>query len=436
MKLFQFGPSINPDPPPQCSQMSPNTLRGFLELLRSRPIQSFISPLSRLSVVCGNESADFDSVASALSYAYFDYLYKQEQGQQEHTPLIPLINIPREDLKLRKDIIYMLTEQYQISEDLLYFHEDLVHWISTFPKLTIDAILVDHNQLVNKSKDLIDNVIGIIDHHEDSGMYMDVTPRIIKVTGSCTSLVFNYWNGLIGNKLALRDMIKFMYGAVLLDTANFKHKVEDSDREALKHYKEADDTVDILSGNHIETNRMEQDTFFKTLKKAKKDIKVLSVRDIIRKDYKQFQFPLGSAPTPETSQLTIGIGSMVKSLKWLYKEYKGIEQFRSQCESFREEFQLDLLIIMSSFNNKESGSFTREMAIVCDATRVDITNALIYGMTPLLNLQPWDKDHQPSQSTTTTATTTQTHHWEFQQLNVEASRKQVVPAIKAVLEQL
>ncbi|CAL9736929.1 polyphosphatase [Monosporozyma servazzii] len=400
--------------------MSVSTLRQFLEFINSRSINSFITPASRLSIVCGNESADFDSVSSALSYAYFDYLYQVQTSQLNNiTPLVPVINIPHEDLKLRKDITFMLEKEYSISEDLLFFHEDLIRWKTENNGLQIDAVLVDHNELVNESKKLIDNVIGIIDHHEDLGLYTDAKPRIVQVTGSCTSLVYNYWNGKIEDKSAMNDMIKFMYGAVLLDTANFKHKVEDPDREAVKSYQlfESESKMNLLSQDGKDTFSQEQ--FFKTLKKAKKDITGLSVRDIMKKDYKQFEFNVGSTG----KSITVGIGSMVKSLKWLYKEYNGVEIFREECEKYRKEFNLDVVVVMSSSNDKKTGSFNREMALVSSPENQALVMKMIDAMTPILQLEP--HKHIP------TATC-----WEYKQLNVDASRKQVVPCIKRVLEQL
>lgn len=414
-------------------QMSVSNLKGFLELLKSRPVSSLfttVSPsLNQIKIVCGNESADFDSVSSALSYAYFDYLY-QEQSQNSKTviPLVPIINIPREDLKLRKDIVYMLTNQYSITEDLLYFREDLIKWrAENQGRLTIDSILVDHNELVNDSLDLIDNVSGIIDHHEDIGKYQDAIPRIITVTGSCTSLVYNYWAGKLRDQGAIKDVIPLLYGAALLDTANFKHKVEDPDRIALANYKlfgtGNNNEVDAMDVNKVDQY---QETLFKDLKKAKKDIKGLSVRDVIRKDYKQFEFPIGD--NKDGKILTVGIGSMVKSLKWLYKEYKGQDNFHAECERFREEFQLDLVVVMSSFNNKDNNNeFTREMVLVSSKPCEQITSELVAGMTPILQLSP-----RRGKDTAQLAP----NCWQFDQRNVEASRKQVVPYMKQVLSSL
>lgn len=431
--------------------MSVPTLRGFLESLKSRPIQSYIQPhLNLLNVVCGNESADFDSVSSALSYAYFDYLYKQQQEKKQlhverstlnekYIPLLPVINIPRGDLKLRKDIMLMLNKEYHISEDLLFFQDDLITWKSD-KHLTINAVLVDHNELVNKSIELIDNVTGIVDHHVDSNLYMNANPRIVKVTGSCTSLVMNYWYNLIEDKLSMVDMIKFMHGALLLDTANFKHKVEAPDRIALNYYKQITSGLEVntVMFNKIDFNSSENDKLFKTLKKAKKDIKGLSVSEVIRKDYKQFVFHLNGS---NDDKMTVGIGSMVKSLKWLHKEYDGINRFRKECELFREGNCLDLLVIMSSYNDKTQNMFTREMGLVCSNEKKDIVLSMIDGMTPLLKLEPWRSDNDDDGGDNAYLNNREglfapSCFWELKQLNVEASRKQVVPIMKQVLEHL
>lgn len=90
------------------------SIKSYLTNLRQQlKSKSLNSPLT---VVTGNQSADMDSVVSALTFAYFSNLHSKQY-------IIPLINIPRRDLKLRRDIVTLL-DYYSITEDLLFFVED------------------------------------------------------------------------------------------------------------------------------------------------------------------------------------------------------------------------------------------------------------------------------------------------------------------------
>ena len=51
--------------------------------------------------------ADLDSIASAIAFAY---LQSQVAPDRESTAYLPLVNIPRADLKLRTDCLWLLTD--------------------------------------------------------------------------------------------------------------------------------------------------------------------------------------------------------------------------------------------------------------------------------------------------------------------------------------
>ena len=130
-----------------------------------------------------------DSVVSALTFAYFTNLQSTDKF------IIPLINIPKDDLRLRKDIVKLLS-YHSITEDLLYFVEDFEKLSQDSNKVLVN--LVDHNniqgdELHKAYDDGKIEIVGILDHHADEGEFLKADPRIIRTCGSNSSLVFNYF---------------------------------------------------------------------------------------------------------------------------------------------------------------------------------------------------------------------------------------------------
>ena len=376
------------------------SIRGFFKFLKYNHLKK-VGEKSVLNIVSGNEAADFDSVASAIAYAYFSFTRDSIQV------VIPIINIPRADLSLRRDVVYVL-DKLGIDEDLLFFEEDLKLFRTQFEK--INSVLVDHNVVSNGIETCIDEVIGIIDHHKDSGLYLDVKPRIVQITGSCSSLVFKYWNDKINNLNVMKEVIPLMLGAVLIDTSNFQYKVETLDLEALEFYKSINPTL-------------ENDHYFEELKTAKDNIKNLSIRDVLRKDYKQFTF------NKSAKQLTVGIASIVKSLDWLYKEYNGQPNFQADCEKFAIDMKLDIFFIMTAYS--EDSDFKRELVAIPTRNNLSLSNQIIEKVTGHLGL-----NIPNGYSISSIGTQTGETYKSFTQSNILASRKQVAPYLEEAFDSL
>ena len=176
-----------------------------------------------------------------------------------------------------------MLDSHSISSDLLYFKEDLRNW-SKLPSCDINCVLVDHNDIPHTNKDVLLNVVGIVDHHKDVGLHTESVetfsgPRIIQTAGSCSSLVFDYWFKISKSNeqacAAIKDVVPLLLGALLIDTDDMKHKVEHIDTVALEEYKK-------LSQESVDTNRL-----YQKLREAKDDINGLYFHDILRKDYKE-----------------------------------------------------------------------------------------------------------------------------------------------------
>ena len=385
------------------------SLHAYLDLIRSVATRA---EAKTIRIVCGNEASDFDSVASVLAYSFFCYL----SNPRNANPIVPVVNLNKNDLKIRKDIVLGL-QRVHITEDQLFFLEDLRRWKQT--NTSIEAVLVDHNEVVNEAKSCIDKVIGVIDHHLDAGLYQDAEPRIIQVCGSCTSLVFKYWYERISKLIdtggeGVQDVILLSLGALLLDTANFKQKVEKIDR----------DTMAIYERLMPDINRTQ---LFKELKKAKKDISGLSVKQVLMKDYKQFEFTCPKAGGSST--VKIGISSLVKCIDKLYDIYDGIDPFRNQCIAFREERNLDALMLMCSWTDNND-IFRRQLVSVPSDNSRNLVVEAIKNVRDQLNLEV------ATLAATSTQSKTPDDYTTFEQLNTKASRKQVVPLLKQAFETL
>ncbi|KAL6943170.1 hypothetical protein ACO0RG_002158 [Hanseniaspora osmophila] len=333
-----------------------------------------------------------DSVMSALTYAYYSYLKRPEQ------PIIPVLNIPKEDLKLRKDIIYVLSKKANISQgdNLLFFIKDIANYKQE-KKLNIHAVLVDHNKLEGEAELVVDEIVGIIDHHEDSGTSRDSIikyhgPDIIKVTGSCSSLITNYWARQLNNDLsAMKNTVELSLAAVLIDTNNFQYKVEAPDEEAFRIYKSQ------LSPTYS------LEKYFDEIKKEKNNLDGLSISDLLRKDYKQFEF----------GGYRVGMSAIVKPTSWLIEQY-GADEIVHDCNEYSRE--MDVLILLTSF--MEKGNFHRELVIVTKNNQLQ--SQILKGIESPLKLEALQE--------------TGFGYTVYNQKNTESSRKQVAPAVKNAIE--
>lgn len=392
------------------------SIKAFLESLSALPQNKQL-----LKVVTGNQSADMDSVVSAITYAYFHH-----QSHPKEEPILPLVNISREEFRLRKDIVLLLGK-HDISSTQLFFLDDIRQFTLLSKDNHLDVVLVDHCNLqgellteLYEEKRL--RVSGIIDHHADEGVFLDAVPRIIQSNGSCSALVFNFWNKQIG-PIFDKDAVLLLLGPLLIDTSNMQQKVEQGDIDAFTQYSK----VLVESESLLQTASIDPSTFssvFSELKTAKKDLKGFSLYDILRKDYKQFKFS-----SKNGTKVSVGFSSIGKSLSWVLTKYSVSEVIES-LQKMSLAFHLDVVVITSSFTQKDTRIYTREF---CFST----TDSSLENIASLATeLQLNTGFYQDASVANTLAEINQSVIFKvYNQQNTAASRKQVVPAIKEVIEQ-
>jgi exopolyphosphatase len=147
---------------------------------------------------------------SALSLAYL------EQLKSDTISYIPLLNIPREDLSLRGDIVWAFN-RFGVDNTNLVFVSDL-----DLEKDQSDIILVDHNALASSQLFLNSRIIGIYDHHKDENTFLTVLPRVIEPIGSCCSLIVSQWMRSNLTQYLSTDISMLLLSAILIDTINLE----------------------------------------------------------------------------------------------------------------------------------------------------------------------------------------------------------------------
>lgn len=388
-------------------------VKSFLESLR--PISK---TASLFRFVTGNQSADMDSVVSAISYAYFYHVKSPSEP-----PLLPLVNIPREEFRLRRDIVLLL-KAHNITDQDLFFLED-VQSLTQAASTKLDVVLVDHCNLqgdvltkLYEEKRL--DVVGIIDHHADEEVFKNASPRIVHSNGSCSALVFNYWYSQLDGKVD-SEIILLLLGPLLIDTSNMTQKVEEGDVIAFEKYGSVlgSEVVNLSTG----VGETSFDEFYGTLKTAKKDLALFLFMDILRKDYKLFEFKSKSGKSA-----TFGFSSLGKSMAWVLKTYLASEVI-STFETIVKTYGLDVVVITTSYTQKENAKYTREFCYHTEDR--ELQELAQYAHDLQLNSDIYKfSDLEP-----TLQEINKTKFFKvYNQANIFASRKQVVPIVKSIIE--
>ncbi|MCP4719137.1 MAG: DHH family phosphoesterase, partial [Desulfobacteraceae bacterium] len=280
-------------------------------------------------IVMGNEAADLDSMASSIVYAYF-------LNTLDKDSVVPIIPIPRADFKLRTEAVYVF-EQAGIDLNYLIFMDDV-----NFEKIMKDdtrLVLVDHNRLSTLYKPYGERVCLILDHHRDEGLYPNVH-RVIEPVGSTATLVgeelINH-NARLHNSDPIDENIAVLLcGTILLDTVNLSPKAQ---RATPRDEK----IVTIL----LESCPLDRDGYFKKIQEEKFNTSNLNTFDLLRKDYKKFEF----------GQIRCGIASTLLPLvKWGKNDNALCPVF----ESYAQKRSLDLLLSMNAYIDP---GFNRDLAV-------------------------------------------------------------------------
>ncbi|KAK1229920.1 Exopolyphosphatase [Marasmius sp. AFHP31] len=401
-------------------------LADFLASSKQKYLSSIISApkLSRneWTVVMGNESGDLDTIACAIAYAY-------HQTHHLHKPTIPLIRIHRNDLKLRAENMYALAlAGVNEPENQLLLLSDIPE--AKWPQR--EFALVDHNRLAPDFDWVDENgekprVVAVIDHHADEGLYKDdvTKPRLVFPAGSCASLVASYI--LDNNPNAEKEIVPpeistLLLSAILIDT-NLKPTSTGGKATELDFHAAAalvrhaifpdevpkDDIVALLKtlpetnvapsfgqvmssqipspGSTIQLLRSASplSTLSETLALKKFDVSHLSVRELLKRDYKEYDYAvlLSSDPGGKTT-IKGGLSTVPVGLtKWAGTGEGNLDALLAEGANYMSERGTSLLGVLTQFRKEKRkdgkrGKNKREMVwlIRTDAPSSSVANAV------------------------------------------------------------
>ncbi len=339
----------------------------------------------------------------------------------------------------------------------------------TLPTLNLSPentlwILVDHNNLQPPfGAQFASRVVGCIDHHEDEHTIPSLSPgrfsepRIIEKCGSCTSLVIQHFrdswdafsssSSISGASSLQRDVgdvgvldtddvevrrtwdaqvAKLALASILVDTQNLidRGKVMPQDEKAVQ-YLEAKIQTAPRSGEVFDRHE-----FFTGLSDAKRNLDGLELRDVLRKDYKQWVEKGGK----------LGVSCVVKPLEFMMG--KAVEKYgarnhdearalRKSLEEYAKSRDLDICAVMTT-STSSSGSFRRELLVMAlEPSSNEIIERFVRDAGEELGLEPWEESAALGGADAGNVDVGIMKVWWQRELS--KSRKQVAPLLRKAL---
>ncbi|KAK4130725.1 DHH phosphoesterase [Trichocladium antarcticum] len=405
--------------------MPPRTsLQAFLTTARSALSGPPAQRPSPLIFVVGNESADLDSICSALLFAYF------RTHTPPHTLHIPLSNLPKADLALRPELNAVLNPAGLSPNDLIT--------LSDLPRDGLDPrdtrwLLVDHNVLTGDlAGPFSDQIIGCVDHHDDEGAIPHSLPpdqpRIFAKCGSCMSLVLTHcqptWDRLSTSSSAAAAadaassaaidaaLAHVALAPILIDTTNLtstdKTTACDRHAAALAEAKLQDAAAPAR----------DRAAYFAQLTALKNAIGGLPYRDILRKDYKRWR----------EGALTLGVSTVVQGLAYVLREVGDRAALLAALRAWAAEQGLDVAAVMTV--SRPGGVFARELLVWgLNPDGVRAVRGFVDRCGATLGLESWEGAALDGGDGV--------GEWRvcWRQRGIEFSRKQVAPMLREAMRE-
>lgn len=348
-------------------------------------------------LVTGNDSADLDSIISSLLFAYISRFENEEQVY------IPLIKVPKADLELRPELKYVLNTIGLDYKKLVTIDEvDTTH--------ATDIVLIDHNHLTAplNTEEWNNHVIGVLDHHVDEKLYLNIPMRVIDMVGSCVTLVLKQFGVSSSSSWLDEDIARLAMAPLLVDTVNLKWD--------LGRTTEADvEVYNILSSMTLTAAQAHESTesYFKAIEKVKSEVDSMSNYDILRRDYKEFS---------DVNGYRIGTSAVTWHFDaWVKRENGSAGSIVKAAKDYAKERELDMEVIFTAYDHDREGAgdYRRELAVF-------VINHDLLGVKKSLeeNKELGLKSHHFKDSTDNEF---------YQQGNVKMSRKQVWPLLKQLI---
>lgn len=382
----------------------------------------------------GNEAGDLDTIASSVAFAWL-------RTKAFNKPTIPLLQMDRDDLDLRVENLHALSlSGVSQPKDQLLFLTDLAEF-NPFPSHKF--ALVDHNRLASKfSPGKPPVVVAVVDHHVDENMYIDTAePRIVIPSGSCASHI----SSLFETTELPPGLATLLLSAILVDTDGLKPngKAVDIDRKAadfLAHKSTFASSLSSVNGSNasIVSSSLFDSAVIKSLSEElstkKNNVSHLGPRDLLRRDYKEYEYILPWHATD--APIRAGLSTVPIRLS----EWAADGKLEIEGDAWMKERGLHILGVLTAYRGATKGKRKREMAWIvrtssspADFDFDELAQRLWTGLEadPVLEV----KEHKKFASGTINFTSS------FPQLrirvysqNPQATRKVTAPVLKTILE--
>lgn len=415
-------------------------------------------------IVMGNEAGDLDSIASAIGYAYFASHPSPSATTHSATSssyrYVPLYQTDKADLHLRPENVEAFKRSRIDPSSQILFLDDLKGQESKLSSKGVKYALVDANNLGPRFHDdtLViqreDTIVGIIDHHEDLGLFMHANPRWIQVpTGSCASLVAEWFLPSMQQKEKIpTTLVDLLISAIILDSDNVKPapkgKAVDTDIAAISHlapmssFAKAKSTANsnpiVSTSSQVDSDpRTMLASWHRLLVDKKYDLSPLQGRDLLRRDYKEYE--------SESKHVRSGLSSVPMALKeWLSRPEIGDkwENILLEMEKWGKERDLDVVGVLTSYvQQKKDGSSKKrreQLYLVRQRENPPLPVAALYSIFAHLET---DNTLALEELRIGNPVFKEGSNWEgkvftYEQTVTQATRKQVAPALKKAIEQV
>ncbi|KAL4071746.1 DHH phosphoesterase [Scleroderma citrinum] len=421
---------------------SATTLSQYLQEQRAR----FLQDNGRgWTIVMGNEAGDLDTVASSIGYAWHRVQYGVQNDRGKAIALVPT---PRVDFVLRPENIHVLALA-GITDPFaeLLCPEDL-----PVTQKCIDYALVDHNTLNTRYSQPDARVVAVIDHHEDEGNYRDTaSPRIIQPCGSCASLVTSLYMSLSasnGHSQIPSDLAVLLLSAITIDTGGLSKggKTVDIDRAAvawLLPYAKVTLPAPIPTETPVDPRASTLGEILEnpwigslanTLIAEKRSVSHLSTRDLLRRDYKQYTLQLSPSISQGTGgPIQAGLSTVPLPLSTFFKS--GSAPVVVMTMAWMGECGLSILGVLTTYRSKKDKGRREQLWIVNQrgegSGQDRLARALFDGLEArealLLKRVKYSRyDYSPFSDPFIARV--------YKQKNTHATRKQVAPILKQIVE--
>lgn len=262
------------------------------------------SRASRWTFVQGNEGGDLDSMTAALTWAY--HLEHSTQNDSHPIKAIALLQTPTDALDLRPEnkIALQNAKMSTGHSDLLTLDElpEEPHSLSHDIK---GIVIVDHPMPLRKWIDA--PILSIFDHHQDEHVGLDARPRVFEKVASCTTLVarqmLDELEQLPEEYHLAHELLELILSAIAIDSGGLKDATEEDRKVAARVLERSN-----WRGADLDEKMQELDD---KLSEAKKDLDDLSVRDLLRRDWKG---DMVDTPSNRTPAVMLGYSSIPYSL--------------------------------------------------------------------------------------------------------------------------